>query len=95
MNATVIATSTFFRAWYIINIIASPKSSNLRKREQEIIEVGILGLVHGITNALAIKGQNIGAWTKIFCKQMFDFDILDSNKLINRFLGSFKNHAKN
>ena len=30
--------------------------------------------------ALTIKSQNIGASTKIVCKQMFHFDILDCNK---------------
>ena len=30
--------------------------------------------------ALTIKSQNIGALTKIFCKQMFNFDTLDSDK---------------
>ena len=40
--------------------------------------------------ALTVKGQNIGASTKIFCKQMFDFN---SNKSKYRPFGSFKNHA--
>ena len=40
--------------------------------------------------ALTVKGQNIGASTKIFCKQMFDFD---SIKWKFRSFGSFKNPA--
>ena len=39
---------------------------------------------------LTIKTQNIGASTKMFCKQMFNFDTLDSNKWKYRSLGSFK-----
>ena len=40
-----------------------------------------------------INGQNIDASTKIFWKQMFDFDALDSIKWKYRSFGSFKNHA--
>ena len=43
--------------------------------------------------SLTIKGQNIGASTKIFCKPMSYFDILDKNKLKYMYFGSFKNHA--
>ena len=32
------------------------------------------------TLPLTIKSQNVGAWTKNVCKQMFNFDTLDSNK---------------
>ena len=44
-------------------------------------------------NALAIKIQNIGASTKKFCKQMFNFDTLVSNEWKYRSLGSFETHA--
>ena len=39
-----------------------------------------------------MKGQNIGSSTKIIYKQMFDSDILDSNKWKYMTLGSFKSH---
>ena len=39
--------------------------------------------------ALTIKGQNIGASTKFFCKQMFHFDTLDSTESKYKFFGSF------
>ena len=44
-------------------------------------------------NSHTVKGQNIGASTKKFYKQIFDFDILDSMKLKYMSFGSFKSHA--
>ena len=41
-------------------------------------------------HSLTIKGQNIGASTKKCCKQMFNFDILDSDKENIGLLGHLK-----
>ena len=40
-----------------------------------------------------MKGQNIGASTKNFYKQIFDFDTLDSMKWKYMSFGSFKSYA--
>ena len=46
-----------------------------------------------LSNALTIKGQNIGASTKNVCKQISYFDTLDNAEWKCRSFESFKNHA--
>ena len=43
-----------------------------------------------LDSALTIKSQNIGASTKIFYKQMFHFDTLDTTESKYRSFVSFK-----
>ena len=37
-------------------------------------------IITDLACALTIKGQNICASTQIFCKEIFHFDAMDSNK---------------
>ena len=65
-------------------------------RQKKIVDVNCVLVILSILsfiNALTIKGQNIGSWTKTFCKQMSDFDTLNNNKWKYSSLGSIKNHA--
>ena len=47
---------------------------------------------NGLKVAVTMKGHNIGSSTKKNYKQMFNSDILDSNKWKYMSLGSFKSH---
>ena len=53
---------------------------SLNDRKSNISLKEFSSLKNLVNRALTIKSQNIGASTKCFCKQMFNFDTLDSKK---------------
>ena len=90
--------------WYARNSRLTQRETNhwdssLRKRVSPVLPCWTLArttsyrpfnTASAICCMFSIKSQNFGASSKHFCKQMFNFDTLDSNKWK---CGSFKNHA--